>query len=76
MLAALAHFEPWTRVPAALQLLSAHALDRRLADTELAALQAALQRSRYAPTPEQTWAVLQAARQLRELRPDLVLAWP
>lgn len=76
VLCALARYEPWTRAPAVLGLLAEQPMDRPLLDEELAALQQALRRSRYAPTPEQTRAVQQSAVLLRQRYPGLVFSPP
>lgn len=71
VLRALARFEPFSRAPAVLQLLAEQALDPGKAADELRALEVALARSRYAPTPSQTQSLQHAAALLRERHPEL-----
>ena len=76
VLRVLSHWSAWIRVPLTLELLAQTPVDRDVALAELDALGLSLQRSRYAPTAEQSWAVERAAAQLRRHRPDLDFSWP
>lgn len=76
VLRALARFEPFSRAPAAMQVLAEQALAPKAAADELRALEQALACSRYAPTEAQTAALRRAATLLRERRPELVVLRP
>ena len=76
VLRALTHFEPFTRVPAALQVLAEQAFATEEVAEELRALKQAWAHSRYGPTGAQTAAVQQAAALLSKHHPELSLMWP
>lgn len=76
VLCVLAHYEAWTRAPEVLRLLAEQPLHRELAAEELPALRRALQRSLYAPTPQQTSAVVAAAALMHQRHPELVFSLP
>lgn len=75
VLRALARFEPFSRVPAALQVLAEQALAVGEAAEELRSLERAWARSRYAPTDAQIAALQRAAALLHERHPELSFMW-